>query len=72
MNTVYEGSSSRRPRVLALTATPGNSWAALQETVTSLRLASILHRSESSPDVLRHVHPRLCTLLQCQCACCRV
>jgi ERCC4-related helicase len=61
MNMLYEGSSGHKPRVLALTATPGNSWAALQETVTSLRLTSILHRSESSPDVLRHVHPRLCT-----------
>jgi ATP-dependent DNA helicase MPH1 len=60
MGIVHGSSSSSKPRVLALTATPGSSWAALQETVSNLRVSAILHRSETSPDVQPHIHHRSC------------
>jgi ATP-dependent DNA helicase MPH1 len=62
MDVVYNSSGASKPRVLALTATPGSSWAALQEAVTALRVSAVLHRSEECPDVQRHVHRRLCTM----------
>ena len=43
MNMVFCGGGDT-PRVLALTATPGHSWASLQETVSSLRVTCVLHR----------------------------
>jgi ERCC4-related helicase len=60
MNSIFGSGSRCKPRVLALTATPGNSWACLQECVTSLRISSIAHRSDTSPDVRRYIHQRAC------------
>ncbi|XP_049848926.1 uncharacterized protein LOC126316936 [Schistocerca gregaria] len=43
-------------RVLALTATPGSSPAAIQSVIKSLMISKIEHRTELSPDVRPYVH----------------
>jgi ATP-dependent DNA helicase MPH1 len=60
MDLVFGSGSKSKPRVLGLTATPGSSWASLQECASSLRISSIMHRSDSSPDVQPYIHQRTC------------
>jgi ERCC4-related helicase len=63
MNALFGSGSRSKPRVLALTATPGNSWASLQECVMSLRISSIMYRSDTSPDVQKYINQRTCDSL---------
>ena len=45
-------------RVLGLSATPGKDRGQVQEVISNLLIARVLHRREDDPDVAPFTHPR--------------
>lgn len=45
-------------RILALSATPGNNYNAIQEVINNLQISHIEARTETSPDVAQYTHKR--------------
>ncbi|KAJ8774205.1 hypothetical protein K2173_009636 [Erythroxylum novogranatense] len=57
-------SISVRPRILALTATPGSKQPVVQSIIDNLQISTLEYRNESHPDVSPYVHNRKIELIE--------